>query len=68
MPSRFLAGVLRLRCRPIPVIAEQKAVYEATKTNLIKAAEKMPEEAYSFQTRRRCRALETASARIANQG
>jgi hypothetical protein len=32
-----------------PVIAEQKAVYDGNKTNVIKAAEKMPEDAYSFK-------------------
>src|SRR3954453_6310787 len=32
-----------------PVIAEQKAAYTANKNNFIKAAEKMPEESYSFK-------------------
>ena len=32
-----------------PVIAEQKAAYTNNKNNLIKAAEKMPEDAYSFK-------------------
>ena len=32
-----------------PVIAEQKTAYTNNKNNLIKAAEKMPEEAYSFK-------------------
>lgn len=32
-----------------PVILEQKTAYENNRNNLIKAAEKMPEEAYSFK-------------------
>jgi hypothetical protein len=32
-----------------PLIAEAKASYTSVKTNLIKAAEKMPEDAYSFR-------------------
>jgi uncharacterized damage-inducible protein DinB len=32
-----------------PYIAEAKAAYETIKTNLLKSAEKMPEEGYAFQ-------------------
>ncbi|HEY1339749.1 MAG TPA: DinB family protein [Bryobacteraceae bacterium] len=32
-----------------PLLADQKAAYERIKTNMIKAAEKMPEDAYSFK-------------------
>jgi len=50
-----------------PLIAEQKAAYTNNKNNLIKAAEKMPEEAYSFKP---TPDMETFGARmihIANQ-
>ena len=40
---------LRACWRRNPVVAEQKAAYTNNKNNLIKAAEKMPEEAYSFK-------------------
>ena len=38
-----------------PVITEQKAVYTANKNNLIKAAEKMPEDYYGFKPAPRVR-------------
>jgi hypothetical protein len=44
-----LAGVCVLQAQTNPLIAEQKAAYTAVKNNLIKAAEKMPEDAYSFK-------------------
>jgi hypothetical protein len=50
-----------------PVIAEQKAVYTANKNNLIKAAEKMPEEAYSFKPTPEMQSFGERIAHIANQ-
>ena len=50
-----------------PVIAEQKAAYTANKTNLIKAAEKMPEEAYSFKPTPDMQTFGERIAHIANQ-
>jgi hypothetical protein len=50
-----------------PVITEQKAVYTANKNNLIKAAEKMPEEAYSFKPTPEVQTFGERIAHIANQ-
>ena len=50
-----------------PVIAEQKAAYTANKNNLIKAAEKMPEEAYSFKPTPEMQTFGERIAHIANQ-
>jgi uncharacterized damage-inducible protein DinB len=43
-----LAGALSVSAAN-PTIAETKVGYTAIKTNIIKAAEKMPEDAYSFR-------------------
>src|ERR1039458_4169545 len=50
-----------------PVLAEQKAAYTANKTNLIKAAEKMPEEAYSFKPTPEMQSFGERIAHIAGQ-
>jgi DinB superfamily len=50
-----------------PVIAEQKAAYTNNKNNLIKAAEKMPEEAYSFKPTPEVEAFGARMIHIANQ-
>jgi DinB superfamily len=50
-----------------PIIAEQKATYTANKNNLIKAAEKMPEEAYSFKPTPEMQSFGERIAHIANQ-
>ena len=50
-----------------PVIAEQKAAYTANKNNLIKAAEKMPEEAYSFKPTPEMQTFGERIVHIANQ-
>jgi hypothetical protein len=42
-----LAGALQ--AQPAPLIAEGKQSYTGIKNNLLKAADKMPEEAYSFK-------------------
>jgi hypothetical protein len=44
-----LAGACALQAQTNPLIAEAKAQYTAVKTNFVKAAEKMPEEAYDFK-------------------
>jgi len=45
-----LAGALHAQSGSIgPVITESKAAYTGVKNNLIKAAEKMPDDAYSFK-------------------
>jgi len=50
-----------------PVIAEQKTAYTNNKNNLIKAAEKMPEEAYSFKPTPEMESFGTRMIHIANQ-
>jgi DinB superfamily len=50
-----------------PAIAEQKAAYTNNKNNLIKAAEKMPEEAYSFKPTPEMEAFGARMVHIANQ-
>ena len=43
------AGACMLQAQTNPVITEQKNAYTRLKGNVIKAAEKMPEDAYSFK-------------------
>jgi hypothetical protein len=50
-----------------PVLAEQKAAYTNNKNNLIKAAEKMPEEAYSFKPTPEMETFAQRMVHIANQ-
>jgi hypothetical protein len=50
-----------------PVIAEQKAAYESNRNNLIKAAEKMPEEAYSFKPTPEMQSFGDRIAHVAGQ-
>jgi hypothetical protein len=50
-----------------PIVTDQKAVYNSNKTNLIKAAEKMPEEAYSFKPTPEVQSFGDRIAHIANQ-
>src|SRR5205809_1069561 len=52
---------------PNPLIAEQKPTYTGVKTNLIKAAEKMPEDAYSFKPTPEVQSFGQRIAHIANQ-
>ena len=49
------------------MIGEQKAAYTANKNNLIKAAEKMPEEAYSFKPTPEMETFGARMIHIANQ-
>ena len=50
-----------------PIVTDQKAAYNGNKTNLIKAAEKMPEEAYSFKPTPEMQSFGERIAHIANQ-
>ena len=66
MLTLSLAGSA-LMAQTNPVIAEQKAAYTANKNNLIKAAEKMPEEAYSFKPTPEMQNFGERIGHIANQ-
>src|SRR5690242_9597860 len=48
-------------------VAEQKAVYTANKNNLIKAAEKMPEDGYNFKPTPEMETFGARMIHIANQ-
>ena len=50
-----------------PVIAEQKTAYENNRNNFIKAAEKMPEENYSFKPMPEMQSFGDRVAHIAGQ-
>ena len=50
-----------------PVIAEQKAAYESNRNNLIKAAEKMSEENYSFKPTPEMQSFGERIAHVAGQ-
>jgi DinB superfamily len=50
-----------------PVIGDQKMAYTNNKNNLIKAAEKMPEEAYGFKPTPEMQTFGERIAHIANQ-
>jgi hypothetical protein len=67
MLALSLAGSCALVAQTNPVVTEQKAVYTANKTNLIKAAEKMPEEAYSFKPTPEMQTFGERMVHIANQ-
>jgi len=60
------AGALMAQT-PNPLIAEQKAAYTSNKNNLIKAAEKMPEDAYSFKPTPEMETFGARMIHIANQ-
>jgi hypothetical protein len=62
-----LAGSCALQAQTNPLIAESKAAYTSVKTNLLKAAEKMPEDAYSFKPTPEVQSWGQRIAHIANQ-
>ena len=62
-----LAAVSVLTAQTNPVIGEQKAAYTALKNNLMKAAEKMPEDAYSFKPTAEMQSFGERINHIANQ-
>jgi hypothetical protein len=63
----ILAAIGALQAQTNPVIAEQKAAYTRLKTNLVKAAEKMPEDAYSFKPTPEMQSFGERVAHIAGQ-
>ena len=65
--SLTLSGAAALLAQTNPVVAEQKTAYTNNKNNLIKAAEKMPEEAYSFKPTPEMEAFGQRMVHIANQ-
>jgi hypothetical protein len=62
-----LAGACLLNAQTNPVIGEQRKAYDALKQNLIKAAEKMPEDAYSFKPTPEMQSFGERINHIANQ-
>jgi hypothetical protein len=50
-----------------PMIASQKGAYDRLKTNLVKAAEKMPEDAYNFKPTPEMQSFGERVAHIAGQ-
>jgi hypothetical protein len=68
----ILAGALASACAlqaqsVAPLISEQKAAYTAIKNNLVRAAEKMPEENYSFKPVPEIRSFGELMAHLAGQ-
>jgi hypothetical protein len=63
----ILASVCILSAQTNPVIGEQRKLYDTLKTNLIKAAEKMPEDAYAFKPTPEMQSFGERIAHIANQ-
>ena len=63
----LIAAACAALAQPNPVIAEQKAYYNRLKTNLTKAAEKMPDDAYSFKPTPEMQSFGERIAHIANQ-
>ena len=61
-----LAGVLDAQTAN-PLIAEGKQAYTSVKNNLIRAAEKMPEDAYSFKATPDVQTFAQRIAHVANQ-
>jgi len=65
-----LALALSLGCcaaQTNPLIKESRAAYDGVKNNLIKAAEKMPEDAYSFKPTPEMQTFGERMMHIANQ-
>jgi hypothetical protein len=63
----FSLGGGALLAQSNPVIADMKTAYTNNKNNLIKAAEKMPEDAYSFKPMPEMQSFGERMAHIANQ-
>lgn len=62
-----LAGACALQAQTNPMIAENKGAYTNVKNNLLKAADKMPEDAYSFKPTPEVQSFAQRIAHIANQ-
>jgi len=65
--AAFVLGTVAALAQTNPAIAEQKAAYESNRNNLIKAAEKMPEESYSFKPTPEMQSFGDRIAHIAGQ-
>lgn len=65
--AAFVLGTAAALAQTNPAIAEQKAAYESNRNNLIKAAEKMPEESYSFKPTPEMQSFGDRIAHIAGQ-
>jgi hypothetical protein len=63
----ILAGVCVLGAQGNPVVGEQRKAYDALKQNIIKMAEKMPEDAYGFKPTPEMQSFGERIAHIANQ-
>ena len=64
--AALLAGALQAQDHN-PMIAEQRQTYNNVKNNLIKAAEKMPENAYDFKPTPEQQTFAQRIAHVANQ-
>jgi len=62
-----LAGGCALQAQTNPLIAENKTAYNNVKNNLLKAADKMPEDAYGFKPTPEMQTWAQRIAHIANQ-
>jgi uncharacterized damage-inducible protein DinB len=62
-----LAGSCVLQAQTNPLISESKNAYTSVKNNLLKAAEKMPEDAYSFKPTPEVQSWGQRIAHVANQ-
>jgi hypothetical protein len=60
-------GSLSAVAQSLPLIAEQKAAYESNRNNLIKAAEKMPEDNYGFKPTPEMQSFGERIAHVAGQ-
>jgi hypothetical protein len=65
--TMLLAGSCALQAQTNPLITETKTAYTSVKTNLLKAAEKMPEDAYSFKPTPEVQSWGQRIAHVANQ-
>jgi len=63
----ILVAVCALQAQTNPLITSQKAAYDRLKGNLVKAAEKMPEENYSFKPTPEMQSFGERIAHIAGQ-
>src|SRR5438067_4635892 len=63
----MFASACALQAQTNPLITESKAAYANVKNNLIAAAEKMPEDAYSFKPTPEMQSWGQRIAHIANQ-
>jgi len=62
-----LAGGCALQAQTNPLIAENKTAYNNVKNNLLKAADKMPEDSYGFKPTPEMQTWAQRIAHIANQ-